>query len=80
VSAETQQTHVQKLSPENKEVSPYIPLQAGYISKKRGLIHIWLYTILFVLYPSVVAGRRIRRKQSLSSDKVARGRDGIAER
>jgi hypothetical protein len=33
-------THVQRLSPMNKGVSPYIPLQAGYISKQQGLIHI----------------------------------------
>jgi hypothetical protein len=46
VTAQTQQTHVQRLSPENKEVSPYIPLEAGYRSKRQGLIHIWLYSIL----------------------------------
>jgi hypothetical protein len=46
VPAQTQQTHVQRLSPENKGVSPYIPLQASYRSKKQGLIHIWLYLIL----------------------------------
>jgi hypothetical protein len=33
VPAQTQQTHVQRLSPENKGISPYIPLQAGYRSK-----------------------------------------------
>jgi hypothetical protein len=40
--AQTQRTCVQRLSPKNKEVSPYIPLQAGYRSKTQGLIHIWL--------------------------------------
>jgi hypothetical protein len=46
VPAQTQRTHVQRLSPENKGVSPYIPLQAGYRSKKQDLIHIWLCLIL----------------------------------
>jgi hypothetical protein len=46
VPAQTQWTHVQRLSPENKGASLYIPLQAGYRSKKQGLIHIWLYLIL----------------------------------
>jgi hypothetical protein len=46
VPAQTQQTHVQRLSPENKGVSLYIPLQGGYRSKKQDLIHIWLYLIL----------------------------------
>jgi hypothetical protein len=46
VPAQTQQTHVQTLSPENKGVSPYVPLQAGYRSKKQGLVHRWLYIIL----------------------------------
>jgi hypothetical protein len=46
VRAQTQGTHVQRLSPQNKGVSPYIPLQAGYRSKKQGLVHIWLYLIL----------------------------------
>jgi hypothetical protein len=45
VPAQTQWTYVQRLSPENKGVSPYVPLQAGYGSKKQGLIHIWLYLI-----------------------------------
>jgi hypothetical protein len=45
VPTQTQWTHAQRLSPENKGVSPYIPLQAGYC-KKQGLIHIWLYLIL----------------------------------
>jgi hypothetical protein len=34
VPSQTQQTHIQSLSPENKGVSPYTCLQAGYISKK----------------------------------------------
>jgi hypothetical protein len=51
VSAQTQQTHIQRLSPENKGVSPYIPLQAGYrgneIKKQQQrLAHIWLHAIL----------------------------------
>jgi hypothetical protein len=46
VPAQTQQTHVQRLSPKNKGVSPYIPFQAGYRSQKQGLVHIWLYLIL----------------------------------
>jgi hypothetical protein len=39
------------LSPKDNGVSPYIPLQAGYRSKKQGLIHIWLYTILLATLP-----------------------------
>jgi hypothetical protein len=46
VPAQTKWTHVQRLNPKNKGVSPYIPLQASYRSKKQGLIHIWLYLIL----------------------------------
>jgi hypothetical protein len=46
VPAQTQRTHVQRLSPKNKGVSPSIPLQAGYRSKKQGLVHRWLYLIL----------------------------------
>jgi hypothetical protein len=51
VPAQMQQTSVQRLSPENKGISPYIPLQAGYRSKKQGLIHIWLYLILLATLP-----------------------------
>jgi len=40
VLAQTQWTRVQRLSLENKGVSSYIPLQAGYRSKKQGLTHI----------------------------------------
>jgi hypothetical protein len=39
VLAVAQWIHSQRLSPENKGVSPYIPLRAGYRSKKQGLIH-----------------------------------------
>jgi hypothetical protein len=46
VPAQTQWTHIQRLSSKNKSVSPYKPLQAGYRSKKQGVIHIWLYLIL----------------------------------
>jgi hypothetical protein len=49
--AQTQRIHVQRLSSENKGVSLYIPLQAGYRSKKQGLIHIWLYLILLATLP-----------------------------
>jgi hypothetical protein len=52
VSAQTQWTRVRRLSPENKEVSPYIPLQAGYRSKKQSLTHIWLHAIsLAISFP-----------------------------
>jgi hypothetical protein len=41
-----------RLSPENKEVSPYIPLQAGYRSKRQSSIHIWLHvTSLDISFP-----------------------------
>jgi hypothetical protein len=43
VPAQTQRTRVQRLSLENKGVSPYIPLQAGYRSKKQSSTHIWLH-------------------------------------
>jgi hypothetical protein len=54
VPAQTHWTHVQRLSPENQEVSynNYIPLQAGYRSKKQSSTHIWLHvTLLAVLFP-----------------------------
>jgi hypothetical protein len=51
VPAQTQRTRVQRLSPENKGVSPSIPLQAGYRSKKQGLIHVWLYLISLATLP-----------------------------
>jgi hypothetical protein len=51
VPAQTQRTQVQRLSPKSKGVLPYIPLQAGYRSKKQGLIHTWLYLILLATLP-----------------------------
>jgi hypothetical protein len=52
VSAQTQQTRVQRLSPENKVVSPYIPLQTVYRSKKQSSTHIWLHVIsLAISFP-----------------------------
>jgi hypothetical protein len=52
VSAQTQQTRVQRLSPENKGVSPYVPLQAGYRSKKQSSTHLWLHVIsLAISFP-----------------------------
>jgi hypothetical protein len=52
VPAQTQQTRVQGLSSENKEVSPYILLQVGYRSKKQSSTHIWLHvTLLGILFP-----------------------------
>jgi hypothetical protein len=46
VPAQTQQTHVQSLSPENQRVSPHIALKVGYRSKKQDLSHTWLHAIL----------------------------------
>jgi hypothetical protein len=37
VPAAAQWIYIQRLSSESKVVSPYIPLQAGYRSKKQGL-------------------------------------------
>jgi uncharacterized protein YbaP (TraB family) len=55
VPAQTQQTYVQRLSPENKGDLLYIPLQAGYRSKKQGLTHIWLHaTLLATSSPSAM--------------------------
>jgi hypothetical protein len=57
VPAQTQWTHVQRLSPENKGVSPYMPLQAVTEAKsiyaffKYNRIHIWLYLILLATLP-----------------------------
>jgi hypothetical protein len=42
VLTQTQWTWVQRLRPKNKEVSPYIPLQASFRCKKQGLTHIWV--------------------------------------
>jgi hypothetical protein len=36
VPAAAQRTPIQRLSPKNKGALPYIPLQAGYRSKKQG--------------------------------------------
>jgi hypothetical protein len=52
--AAAQWIHIQRLSTKNKGVSPYIPLQASYRSKKQGLTHIWsnLSTIYWgLLFP-----------------------------
>jgi hypothetical protein len=52
VPVQTQQTRVQRLSPENKGVSPYIPLQAGYRNKKQSSTHTWLHvTSLIISFP-----------------------------
>jgi hypothetical protein len=54
VLATAQQIPFQRLGPENKGALPYIPLQAGYRSKKQGLTHIWLYVSLLTTLPSVL--------------------------
>jgi hypothetical protein len=54
VPAAAQQIHIQRLSPENKGVSSYIPLQAGYRNKQQGLTHIWLHVTLFATLPPVL--------------------------
>jgi hypothetical protein len=54
VLAAAHQIHIQRLSPENKGVSPYTPLQAGYRSKKQGLTHIWLNATLLATSPPVL--------------------------
>jgi hypothetical protein len=52
VLVQTQQTGVQRLSPENKGVSPYRPSQAGYRSKKQSATHMWLHvTSLAISFP-----------------------------
>jgi hypothetical protein len=52
VPAQTEWSCVQRLSPENKEVSPCIPLQAGYRSKKQSSTHTWLHvTSLSISFP-----------------------------
>jgi hypothetical protein len=48
VPAQTQQTRVQRLSPQNK--GSHL-MQAGYRSKKQGLIHVGLYLILLATLP-----------------------------
>jgi hypothetical protein len=52
MSIASQQIKIQRLSPENKEALPYIPLQAGYRSKKQGLTPMWLYASLLATSPS----------------------------
>jgi hypothetical protein len=47
VLAQAQWTHVQRLSPDNKGALPYIPLQAGYRSKKQPIYG--LHTSLFAI-------------------------------
>jgi hypothetical protein len=55
VPAQTEWSCVQRLSPENKEVSPCIPLQAGYRSKKQSSTHTWLHvTSLAISIPPVL--------------------------
>jgi hypothetical protein len=49
VPAQTQRTHVQWLSPKNKGISPYTPLQADYRSKKQSITHIWLHETLLAI-------------------------------
>jgi hypothetical protein len=44
------QIPIQRLSPKNKGALPYIPLQAGYRSKKQSLTHIWLHASLWLLH------------------------------
>jgi hypothetical protein len=52
VPTQTQWTVVLRLSPENKYVSHYIPLQAGYRSKKQSSAHKWLHvTLLAISFP-----------------------------
>jgi hypothetical protein len=52
VLTQTQRTHVHRLSPQNKGVSPHIPLQAGYRSKKQSSTHIGLHvTSLAISFP-----------------------------
>jgi hypothetical protein len=43
--AATQQSHIQRLSPEHKEALLYIPLQADYRNEKQSLTHTWLLII-----------------------------------
>jgi hypothetical protein len=52
--AQNQCTRVQRLSPKNKGVLPYIPLQAGYRGKRQGLTHMWLYVTLLATSPPVL--------------------------
>jgi hypothetical protein len=52
--AAAQRIHIQRLSPSNKEVSLYIPLQTGYRSKKQGLTCICLHVTLLTTSPPVL--------------------------
>jgi hypothetical protein len=47
-----QRIQIQSLSHKNKGFSPYIPLRAGYRSKKPGVTHIWLHATLLATSPS----------------------------
>jgi hypothetical protein len=49
VVTQTQQTHVLRLSPKNKEISRHIPRQAGYRSKKQSSTHLWLHVTLLAI-------------------------------
>jgi hypothetical protein len=51
VPAQGQWTSVQRLNPKNKGVSPYLPLQAGYRSKKQDLTQIWLHATVLATSP-----------------------------
>jgi hypothetical protein len=51
---------VQRLSPKNKGVSPYIPLQAGYRGKRQGLTHMWLHVSLLATLPPELLASRFR--------------------
>jgi hypothetical protein len=46
-----QRIPIQRLSIENKGALPYIPLKAGYRSKKQSLTYICLYASLLVTSP-----------------------------
>jgi hypothetical protein len=45
---------IQRLSLKNKGALPYLPLQAGYRSKKQSLTHIWLLVISLATLSSVL--------------------------
>jgi hypothetical protein len=52
VPAAAQRIPIQRLSSKNKGALPFIPLQAGYRSKKQSLTHIWLHASLLATSPS----------------------------
>jgi hypothetical protein len=54
VTAAAQWIHIQRLNPENKGHSLYLPLQADYRSKMSGLTHIWLHVTLLAILPPVL--------------------------